>query len=144
MKKSNFFKNLPRKIEIFLKFAWKSRIFCEIAWKKSKFLGNLPGKSKFCWPGSTTGRPPRFQTRLTPLHSGNEWGKIPPADKRVREELWRESGGEFWQILLALGLSLKDCFQVHQNLSTLCIINSIIIDYWPSSSRCCGHFAYND
>ena len=61
--KSKFFENLPGKIEICKKFAWKNRnIFGKIAMKKSKFLGNWPGN--FVDPDP---RPPRFQTRYTPL-----------------------------------------------------------------------------
>jgi len=56
LKNRNFWWNYLKKTEIFRKFALKNRFFvCEIARK------NL---SKFFDPGS---RPPRFQTRLTPL-----------------------------------------------------------------------------
>src|SRR6218665_3601382 len=76
MKKSKFFKNLPREIEIFKKFAEKIEIFQKFARKNQHVFVKLPEnrnfseicmeKSKFCLPGSTT---PRFQTRLTPLFS---------------------------------------------------------------------------
>ena len=69
-KKSKFFGNLTWKIEICYEITWKirnfseispeNRFFCEIAWKNL----NFSEKSKFFYPGP---RPPRFQTRLTPL-----------------------------------------------------------------------------
>jgi len=58
---------LPEKTEMIRKFALKNRFFiCDffICLKESKFFGNFPRKSKFFDPGP---RPPRFQTRLTPL-----------------------------------------------------------------------------
>src|SRR6218665_818121 len=101
--KSNFIiftekiENLPEKIEIFLKFAWKNQTFQKFAWKnrnlsqiclkKSKFFKNMPGKSIFLMKlpekveislkfsrknrnfFDPDLRPPRFQTRLTPLYA---------------------------------------------------------------------------
>jgi len=70
---------------IFLKIAWKNWNFLKICLKKLKFLTNLPGKveifheiaekikisRKFAWKNlnfvDPDPRPPRFQTRLTPL-----------------------------------------------------------------------------
>ena len=75
-KKSKFFGNLTWKIEIFCKITWENpKFFGNLPWKidffclwnclkESKFFGNFPRKSKFFDPGP---RPPRFQTRLTPL-----------------------------------------------------------------------------
>jgi len=48
-------------MEIFRQFAWKNRKFSSICLEKSGFFVE---KSKFFDPDS---RPPRFQTRLTPL-----------------------------------------------------------------------------
>src|SRR6218665_2436827 len=74
-KKSKFFQICLEKLKIFVKVPVKNRNFLEICpeklifclsscLKKSKFFLNFPRKSKFFDPDP---RPPRFQTRLTPL-----------------------------------------------------------------------------
>ena len=85
-KKPKFFGNLPWKIEIFCEITWrKSKFFRNLPWKSESFvklhenieifrkfalknrffcLWNCPKKSNFVHPSP---RPPRFQTRLTPL-----------------------------------------------------------------------------
>ena len=66
---------VAEKNEIFRKFAWKNRFFSEICLHKRIFCVKLPEKThifwkfawknpNFCYPDP---RPPRFQTRLTPL-----------------------------------------------------------------------------
>src|SRR6218665_3937865 len=79
LKKSKFFKNLPGKIEIFRKFTWKNQNFSKMCLEKSKLFVKLPEKIeislKFAWKNRNLfdpyPRPPRFQTRLTPLNKGS-------------------------------------------------------------------------
>src|SRR6218665_2298758 len=72
LKKSKFFVNLPEKIEIFRQFPWRNRNFSSICLQKSKFFsGKIEIFRKFPWKNQIffypDPRPPRFQTRLTPL-----------------------------------------------------------------------------
>ena len=64
-KHGKFFENLPGKIEIFLKFACKNQNFLV------KLLEKIEISLKFAWRNRhffyLDPRPPRFQTRLTPL-----------------------------------------------------------------------------
>jgi len=69
LKKSTFFENLPGKIEIFQKFAWRNQNFSKMCLEKSKFFVKLPEKieisQKFAWKNrnfvDSDPRPPDFK-----------------------------------------------------------------------------------
>ena len=88
---------------MFRKFALKHRFFC--LWnclKESKFFGNFPRKLKFFDPGP---RPPRFQTRFTPLFISASRGWLREVLKsnlilyiRLLRTVCDSSFAEFWRI----------------------------------------------
>jgi len=67
--KSKFLENLPRELEIFQNFAWKNITFFVKLPEKFEISLKFAWKNWFFYPYL---RPPRFQTRLTPLYGAPE------------------------------------------------------------------------